>query len=179
MSAIQRHRERIPRCLAVAVITIVAITMLVPPTTEAQGSLAVEFCKKVNPTGGGDLFTRECGNKFVASDAYIGLVVRLRQVNDDVRVALELLDPDQASVWTYQTEVRVQPGYYFPEWWVYGILAVTADAAALASENLRLTAGMIKIEGKPVRERTGDWTLRVRLRNSPPLPFKFTLQAAP
>jgi hypothetical protein len=121
--------------------------------------------------------TRDCGTKFTTNDAYVAVLIRLTRIDNDTPLSVELLDPDQAAVWTSRRTITVEAGYYFPDWWMWTVLGVAADAAAVASESVALASVMIRVEGKPVKERLGEWTLRVRVRNGPSQSFKFTLQA--
>lgn len=164
--------------LMIGMVVVLMATLGISQIAEGQ-SPRTEFCKKIEPKGGGILDTRECGTKFVSTDAYVAIVIYLGRVNDSIDVAFELLDPDQTTVWTVSDTIRLEAGYYYPNWRTWRLLAVAADAAVLAAENIALPAGMIKVEGKPVKERLGEWTVRIRLRRAPPLFYKFTLQAAP
>jgi hypothetical protein len=152
--------ERIARILVTGA-TAVLVATLAPSIAEGQTAYG------------------QFGNKFTTADRYVGIIVRLGQFDEDLDLAVELLDPDQTSVWTYARTFQVPPGRYYPDFWMYRVLPVTADESALASENLNFPSAMIRVDGKPVKERIGDWTLRIRVRRNPPVAFKFTLQAAP
>lgn len=69
--------------------------------------------------------------------------------------------------------------YYFSNIWIYGTLPVAADLSAIANENVRLVPQVVRVEGKPARERLGEWTMNVWTGGGPPRVLKFTLQAAP
>jgi hypothetical protein len=91
-------------------------------------------------------------------------------------VALELHDPEQALVWRAGEAIQVRAGYYYPVYTLWTVLPVAADEAALAAEHPRLASQRIRIEGRPARERLGEWTLGLRMNNGPPLTRKFTLR---
>jgi hypothetical protein len=169
--------ERIARILVTGA-TAVLVATLAPSIAEGQTAYG-QFCKKIEPKSDYRLAMYDCGNKFTTADRYVGIIVRLGQFDEDLDLAVELLDPDQTSVWTYARTFQVPPGRYYPDFWMYRVLPVTADESALASENLNFPSAMIRVDGKPVKERIGDWTLRIRVRRNPPVAFKFTLQAAP
>jgi hypothetical protein len=175
-------------------VIVVTMTLVTIPAVQGQGSYNVEFCRKLilspsmvgsgvgsDPLPRSKVVTRQCDRKFTTNDGYIGVVLRLMDVRSDadVPVVRELLDPDQTSVWASQSSVPFPfSGGRWLEYSLWGVLPVTADEAALSAEDFS-AAGIIRLQGKPVRERTGEWTLRVRLKGGPPQSFKFTLQAAP
>lgn len=171
------NQGRVVRGLVVGAAAALVVGLM-PLATEGQSAFG-QFCKKVEPRVGMEPTVRECGMRFTAADRYVGIIIRLGRLGEDTHVGVELLDPDRASVWTAQRTISVPAGYFYPDWWMWRVLPVTADEAALAAENVILTAAMIQVEGKPVRERVGDWTLRIRLQRGAPVDFRFALQAAP
>jgi hypothetical protein len=149
---------------------------------EAQISLDVVACKKVEPgTQGGFFFLRynQCGTQFTAKDSYVGLVAHFRNVSDYTRVTVEVLDPGQAAVWKRDTTYETTSGSWYPNIWVWVILPVAADVATIAAENVRLTASVINLTDKPVAERLGEWTVRARGDRVGTRTVKFTLQPGP
>jgi hypothetical protein len=180
MNTAHASYARIAKWIAAGLVALM-VTLMSVPATDGQSSYAVQFCRKLTSqasTSGREVATSQCGTKFTTSDPYIAIVVHLRDVRTELPVVQELLDPDQASAGTVQTVVRVEAGSRWANFWIWRILAVAADQPALAAENFT-PGNMIPLTGKAVRERPGDWTLQLRLRGAPPVPFKFTLQAAP
>jgi hypothetical protein len=151
------------------------------PVAESQSSTWLVACKKLDVRSGGfvvDMVYSQCGAQFTTSDPYVGLVVHLERVQDRTEIIAELLDPDQAVVWTRRAVYAPEPGYLYPNIWLPAVLPVAADTAAVAAENVRLTPYVIKLEGKSARERVGEWTLRAQV-NRTTHTRKFTLRAAP
>ncbi|MDQ7829567.1 MAG: hypothetical protein QN122_02915 [Armatimonadota bacterium] len=94
-------------------------------------------------------------------------------------VDAQLLDPEGTAVWTRRTRFDPEPGYYYTNAWVWAILPISTDRSTLAGENVRLALLVIEVQGKPVRERVGEWTLRASVGGLPARSLKFTLSAAP
>lgn len=179
-------RDRLPKGIAVGVIAFLAVAVLPPEAGTAQTTSEVRTCKKLEfrPHGGGsELVSSQCGNQFTTRDAYIGLVIQLRNVRDQVRLDVELQDPDQASVWTRQAQINPPApatDSFYELLWMFAVLPIAADPTALAREDVRLAFSVIRIQGgKPVSERLGEWTLRVRQDRGAPITLKFTLQQPP
>jgi len=159
-----------------------AIAVLTPPVVEAQISLDLVACKKIEPgTQGGFFFLRynQCGTQFTAKDPYIGLVAHFRNVTDYTRVTVELLDPAQAAVWKRDTTYETTSGSYYPNIWVWVILPVAADVQAIAAENVRLTTSIIKLTERPAAERLGEWTVRTQADRLGSRTLKVTLLPGP
>ena len=170
------------RWIVLLVVGVLTVAILTPRSVEAQISLNVSACKKFEPgvqEGYFSLRYNLCGIQFTIKDAYVGLVAHFRNVQEYTRVTVELLDPDQASVWKIDRTYEVTGGMYYPNIWVWGILPVGADVAAIATENVRLTGNIIKMTDKPAAERPGEWTLRVRADRAGARTMKFMLQAVP
>jgi hypothetical protein len=159
-----------------------AIAVLMPPVVEAQVSLDLVACKKIEPgTQGGSFFLRysQCGTQFTAKDPYVGLVAHLRNVTEHTRVTVELLDSVQAAVWKRETRYETDSGTYYPNIWVWVILPVAADVSTIAAENVRLTTSIVKLTERPAAERLGEWTVRAQADRLGSRTLKFMLQAAP
>lgn len=176
-------RGRVPRGIVAGVIAILAAAVLPPEAGTAQTTIELRTCKKLEfrlHGGGSELVSSQCGNQFTTRDAYAGLVIQLRNIRDQVRLDVELQDPDQASVWSRQTQINppaLATDSFYEVFWMYAILPIAADPTALAREDVRLAFSVIRIQGgKPVSERLGEWTLRVRQDRGAPITLKFTLQ---
>lgn len=178
-SAIRTH----PRWTVAAAVSslVLGMAMLVssPPVT-AQGTFTISFCKRLQPQRAiyFELTYRQCSAQFTTGDAYVGIVVHLQNVETRTRVDIELLDPNQTSVWKTGELIDVTPGRYYPNLWIWAVLPISADPVALGSENPLLAARRIRVEGSPVMERVGEWVLNVRLDGGRPTSRKFTLQPA-
>ena len=161
---------------------VMAIAILEPPGVEAQISLDLVACRKIEPGTQAfffDLRYSQCGNRFTSKDPYVGLVAHLRNVDEHTRVTVEVFDPGQASVWKRDQTFAPTAGSYYPNLWVWVVLPVAAGIDGLATENVRLTASVIRLTDKPAPERLGEWTLRAQADRAGPRTLKFTLQAAP
>ncbi|MDR7521748.1 MAG: hypothetical protein QN168_04710 [Armatimonadota bacterium] len=128
---------------------------------------------------GSEWVPRDCGNRFTNQDPYIALHIQIEHVPEGrTEVPIQLLDPEQTSVWAVRPTLTVDPGRIIT-YTIAAILAVAADAEALAREDRRLVLLMIPVRGKPVRERLGEWTFQVGLGRGAPQTLKFRLEAAP
>ena len=143
-----------------------------------QSVLNLWACKKLEPRSQNfyfDLRYAQCGNQFTAKDPYVGLVAHFQNVRDSTRVTTALSDPSGTQVWSRQSDYPLEAGYHYPNIWIWVVLPRAADTQALASENVRLTANMIRLTDKPAAERLGEWTLRVQADRAGTRTMKFTL----
>jgi hypothetical protein len=139
-------------------------------------------CRRANPRGdvsGAALDLSECGTRFTTQDRYVAVVVHLQTIRMATTVDAQLLDPEETTVWTRRARFDPEPGYYYTNAWVWAILPISADRSALARENLRLAMFVIEVQGKPVRERVGEWTFRASVGGLPARSLKFTLTPLP
>jgi len=171
------------RARTILILIVVTMLFLLPPNAvHAQGRTNLLACKQLafrQSPAGSSLATINCGTRFTTQDLYIGLVIQFADLRDDVDVAILLIDPDQSNALAWRTTIRVDPSIRYSTYQIYLVLAVAADADALAKENRQLADAMIPIRGKPVRDRLGQWTLSVTLGRGQPMLLKFTLEAAP
>jgi hypothetical protein len=167
--------------VAVGVVAVMAVSASVGTApASGQGSHDIELCKKLESRGhvyGSELVTSQCVSRFTTADPYVAIIVHLRNFTDSMDVGVELLDPAQTSVWSATYPIRVQAGYGYSDYWIWRVLPIAADEAALAAENPQLAAARLRIEGRPAKERLGEWTVRMRINNGWPLTRKFTLAA--
>jgi len=173
---------RVMRGGVVLLAVITAIAIVEPPVARAQLYFDVLACRKLEPgTQSGFFFLRysQCGTQFTAKDPYIGLVAHLRNVREYTRVAVEILDPAQTVVWKREARYETTSGTYYPNIWIGAVLPVGADVAAIASENVRLTANIIRLADKPAVERPGEWLVRAQADRAGPRTLTFTLLSGP
>jgi hypothetical protein len=163
---------------------VLALT-LTPTSSTAQFAVVLNACKKLilltrdrGPTVGDPIAIRECGTRFSAQDAYVALVIRLRQVVDPMEVGMQLLDPSGTSLWAARTQVDVEPGSGYDTYWIYVILPLAAELRALVAEDPRLALSALSFPGRPARERPGEWTLRVSINRGAPTTLRFVVEAA-
>ncbi|MDR7419108.1 MAG: hypothetical protein QN178_09370 [Armatimonadota bacterium] len=166
--------------VAISLVVIVAVISFGVSQALGQGSHDIEICKKVESRGhvyGSELVARQCVNRLTTADAYVAIIFHLKNFTDSMTVGVEVLDPDQAAVWSATYPIRVEAGRGYSSYWIWRVLPIAADEAALAAENPQLAAARLRIEGRPVKERLGEWTVRMRINNGWPLTRKFTLAA--
>ena len=175
--------------LAIAIV--VGLFLLSQPA-KAQVKLdKVAACKNVilveQPLFGGaviarHLETRDCGDRFTTTDRYVGLVCRAnREGAAEAGRILEavLLDPEQNKVWEKRIGTSFPPPAIYGAIDVWGILPIAADPAELSRQmGPILAVGLIRIDGKPARERLGEWTFKVSLTGGEPTVIKFVLGSA-
>ncbi len=162
-------------------IGIVTVMMLAPQKAEAA-RIELVTCKKLVPEGsvfGSDLKRSQCGTQFTTKDDYVGIVIHLRDVRDKTKVEVELLDPEQLSVWKIGGTVALPEEMYYESYWIFGVLPIGADIRSIVQGDPKLLMRIIPIPGKPARERLGEWTLSARTDGGPALILKFTVQTPP
>lgn len=160
----------------------VALLLTFPTTLVQAQSLNLLACNKVvlrGAGGGVELVMQGCGSRFTTQDPYVAVVVHLQRVEYEVRVALQLVDPQDNSVWAGRGSIQPDPGTSYENIWIWALIPIAAEPAALVAENPPLESHMIHFQGKPARERTGEWTLRAIIDSRPPLVMKFSLEAMP
>lgn len=157
--------------------------LLTFPTAPVQAqSLNLLACRKVIPRGaveGSELIMRECGSRFTTQDPYVAVVVHLQRVEYEIRLGIQLLDPQENSVWAARGSIRPDPGTSYSDIWIWALIPLAAEPAALAAENRQLVGHMLQFRGKPARERTGQWTMRAIIDSRPPREMKFSLEGVP
>lgn len=173
---LDRWNRTLPR--AAVALAVAVIVTLVAPHAYAQLTLNLWACKKLEPRSQDfffDLRYTQCGSQFTVKDPYVGLVSHLQNIHDPTRVIVEVVDPSGTTVWSRTLNYSPTAGYYYPNIWVWVVLPIAADAAALANENVRLTANMIRLGEKPAAERLGEWTLRTQADRAGTRTMKFML----
>ncbi len=94
-------------------------------------------------------------------------------------VELVLLDSEQNKVWEKRVPVAFPPPARYGPIDVWGILPIAADPAELARQIGQILAvGLIRVEGKPARERLGEWTFKGFPTGGTPTVVKFVLEPA-
>jgi hypothetical protein len=174
-------RKSTVKALAVG-IGVATLLLLPHEAVQAQGNTTLLACKQLTfrqTMGGSSLGTKDCGNQFTTDDPYIGLVIQFADLRDDVDVAILLIDPEQTNVVATRTTIKVDPSIRYSTYQIYLVLPIAADANALAMEARQLADAMIRLRGKPARDRLGQWTLSVALGRGQPKLLKFVLGAAP
>jgi hypothetical protein len=175
-----RNGLRIPAWLGL--VACVALFLTFPTTPVQAQSLNLLACKKVIPRGaveGSELIMRDCGSRFTAQDPYVAVIVHLQRVEYEIRLGIQLLDPQENTVWAGRGSIRPDPGISYSDIWIWALIPLAADPAALALENRLLVSHMLQFRGKPWRERTGEWTMRAIIDSRPPRELKFTLEGVP
>ncbi|MGH2453654.1 MAG: hypothetical protein ACRDF5_07805 [bacterium] len=160
------------------------LVALAAPVAQGQAIMSVHACRRLDVRQvpqGTQVTYLQCGTQFTAADPYIAVVAHLRQIRSRTVVVVELLDPDQAVVWTRRGAIEPPEGsdIYYSDLWLYGLLPLSIDPVRLVAENPAFAFGLIRPSGRPVRDRVGEWTLRAVLNNGSAMALKFTLQAAP
>lgn len=179
---VKRHWRHLRVRGALTILIVGLVVTTTPQVLNGQSTVAIETCKKVESRPsvyGSELVLRECGTRFTTADAYIGIVVHLRQFSESKTVAVDLLDPHQTSVWKQTFSIQVDPGRGYSDYWVWAILPIDAHDGMLAAENPALVRARIRVINPLARNRLGDWTVMARVDGGWPISRKFTLVAAP
>ncbi len=141
---------------------------------------------QVHPLFGLSLTPVDCSDQFTTAERSVELLVEI-YLDTMADVEVTLSDPDQNKVWEWKRRIGPPPGRY-GSWTIWGTLPITANPDEIQRQN-PLGAGtiraqltsyqVIRVAGKPVRERVGDWSLRVTVAGDPASTLKFILAPGP
>lgn len=144
-----------------AAIVLLALAVPPPPARAQGANMTVHACRRIDIreiVQGSQVIYTQCGSQFSAADPYIAAVAHLSGIRSRTTIVVELLDPDQAVVWTRSGTIAPPEGQdiYYSDLWLWGLLPLSADTGRLVAENPRLILGVIRLSGKPARERVGS-----------------------
>ncbi len=94
-------------------------------------------------------------------------------VDFEQAVTVELVDPDAVSIGRAAFMLRPAPGET-TNFTFAAILPVAATSGEVAAKYPRFS--VFRVSGKPVRERTGEWTWKVSLGGGSPSTLRFRLK---
>lgn len=168
--ALQRARGQ---RAAVGIITLLVSLVAAPPVrAQAQSWSGVELlaCRNVDvgrlmpvATVIGSLAVSDCGMKFTTSDPYVVLLARLRNLQGEAIIALDVVDPHGAGVGRLTARVVISSGVPRSDVWIGRILPIAATPETILAERPGLSTAVIRAEGRPARERLGRWTFSARI----------------
>lgn len=174
--------------LVIAVI--VGLFVLSLPAKAQVALNKVAACKEIilveRPLFGGTVIaryleTRDCGDRFTTTERYVGLFVEAnRSGAAEAGRMLEavLLDPEQNKVWERRIGTSFPPPAIYGTIHLWGILPIAADPAELTRQvGPILAVGLIRVDGKPAKERLGEWTFSASLSGAQPSTIKFRLES--
>ena len=183
MTGARSVATRVLTRVAAAALVLLAVALFAPDASGQGANVNLYACRRLDVRqiqAGTQVNYSQCGGQFTTADRYIAVVVHLRNVRRATLVLAELRDPDKTVVWRGAGLAAPPSGsdVYYRDLWVFGILPVGADASAVSAENPVLLRYVVQVQGKPARERVGEWTLRADVNNAQTT-LKFQLQAAP
>lgn len=113
-----------------------------------------------------------CRSEFSVTDPYLVLFGQVGPISRDVRVAIDLVDPDGASAYHRATAFEPNPAVY-----TRYTLALLLPLAINAVEAWKKVPYAIPIFlGRPASGRLGVWTWKLALDSGPSAETKFTLK---
>ena len=170
--------------VAAGVLLLLAVAFPAPKAWGQGANMILQACRRIELrqiVAGSQVYYTQCTDRFTTADPYIVVVIHLRNVRQSITVVGELLDPEQATVWSLRRSVTPPLGsdIIYSDLWYFGILPVAEEPRKILADNPSWLFSMILPSGKPTRERLGGWTFRVSLNSGPQQVRAFTLAAAP
>lgn len=146
---------------------ILVLFALQPKTALADVVISLDACKSVRWIAvpqGRELLTVRCGRTFSSRDPYIAIVTRVRDVVQIPRIdgVVQIYDPDQALVESYQWGQDIQGLTTVYEFWDVAVLPIATASRELASQLPDFQKDIVQVKnGRAFKDRLGTWTVRV------------------
>lgn len=113
-----------------------------------------------------------CRSEFSVADPYIVLFGQVAHVTRDVRIAIDLFDPEGVSAFHRYTTLESDPDG--PVRYTFAYVLPLAIDAAEARKKLPFARAIVL--GRPASGRLGTWTWKFALEAGPSAETKFTLK---
>ncbi len=164
----------------IGVVVIAALVMLGPQPAGAMPWATLTSCRDARFTDrgtfGSEIRGSSCGREFSVQDPYLVLIIDVRNVDRDVNVQVELLDPAGAVVDIGGVQMTPPVGSVWSHYYLWRVLPLAAEPGALPVSNPRLGLNPIRVSDPPARERLGEWKLQVSLRPGSTMTHTFVLK---
>jgi len=168
------HRAR----LAAASLLIIALVFGLAPAATGEITLNLMVCRDAQVIRYGQYDTRVnpigCGRQFSASLPHLVLYLQLGNVDQTFTLTWELLDPTNEVYARYRFRQDVTGA---DPWTIHmmQVLPVSSTEKEIVERNPEFRGRVVEVGATPISQKTGQWTLQVRVTPGLSSVFRFTL----